>query len=294
VFGPVGNGGRPQVGGPAGGFGRPPGGAPNASGIRSSLPGLGGLSSLERPALGNSSTPAVNRQALANQANLVRNNFNINNNYGNCFNGDWWGQHSGAWRAAGWERAAAAAAVAYSYPTWAASYGYCGYGGYSEPTYYDYGSNVVYEREYVYVNGDAVATQEEYGQQASSIADAGKQAQTSQSEIWLSLGVFAVIQGEQSSGSDLFQLAINRAGVIRGNCYNALSDTSLPVVGSVDKKSQRAAWTITGRNTPVFEAGYANLTKSETTMLVHFSAERAQQWTLVRMEQPTVSGENRP
>jgi hypothetical protein len=180
VFGPVGNGGHPQVGGPGGGgFGRP--GAANASGIRSSLPGLGGLSALERPTPGHSPTRAVNRQALANQANFVRNNFHINNNYGNCFSGDWWGWHSGAWRAAGWE-AATAAAVAYSYPTWAASYSYCGYGGYTDPTYYDYGSNVVYEREYVYVNGDAVATQEEYGQQAASIADAGRQARARQSD----------------------------------------------------------------------------------------------------------------
>jgi hypothetical protein len=249
------------------------------------LPGLGGLSALERPAPGHSPTRAVNRQALANQANFVRNNFNINNNYGNCFSGDWWGRHSGAWRAAGWE-AATAAAVAYSYPTWAASYSYCGYGGYTDPTYYDYGSNVVYEREYVYVNGDAVATQEEYGQQAASIADAGRQARASQSDEWLSLGVFAVIQNEQSSGNDLFQLAVNKSGVIRGTYYNALSDTTLPVSGSVDEKSQRAAWTIATRKERIFEAGYANLTEPQTTMLVHFGTDRTQQCTLVRMEQP--------
>jgi hypothetical protein len=35
-----------------------------------------------------------------------------------------------------------------------------------------------------------------------------------------------------------------------------------------------------------FEAGFANLTKSETTMLVHVGKGRTQQWTLVRNEQP--------
>jgi hypothetical protein len=35
-----------------------------------------------------------------------------------------------------------------------------------------------------------------------------------------------------------------------------------------------------------FEAGLANLTKSETTMLVHFGKDRTQQWSLVRIEQP--------
>ena len=152
-----------------------------------------------------------------------------------------------------------------------------------EPVYYDYGSNVVYEGDNVYVNGDAVATQEQYAQQATTIADTGKQAEATKDEEWLPLGVFAMIQGEQANGNDLFQLAVNKAGVIRGNYYNALSDTTLPVYGSVDKKTQRAAWTVGDRKEPIFEAGIANLTKSETTMLVHFGKDRTQQWTLVRI-----------
>jgi hypothetical protein len=225
----------------------------------------------------------MNRQALANQGNLVRNNFNIN--YNNYFKGNWWDRNSGAWRAAAW----GSAWSAYRYASWSAASAYCvsGYGyGYGEPVYYNYGSNVVYEREYVYVNGDAAATQEEYGQQAASIAESGRQARATQDEDWLSLGVFVVVQREQANGSDLFQLAVNRSGVIRGNYYTALIDTTLPVAGSVDKKTQRAAWTIGDRTEPVFEAGYANLTNPEATMLVHLSADRTQQWTLVRMEQP--------
>ncbi|OAI53273.1 hypothetical protein AYO44_04385 [Planctomycetaceae bacterium SCGC AG-212-F19] len=35
-----------------------------------------------------------------------------------------------------------------------------------------------------------------------------------------------------------------------------------------------------------YEAGFANLTKPETTMLVHFGKDRTQQWTLVRVDQP--------
>jgi hypothetical protein len=63
--------------------------------------------------------------------------------------------------------------------------------------------------------------------------------------------------------------------VIRGNYYSALSDTTLPVYGSVDKETQRAAWTVGDRKEPIFEAGFANLTKSETTMLVHFGTKLA-------------------
>jgi hypothetical protein len=225
------------------------------------------------------STVAVNRQALVNQGALVRNNFN----HYDCFHGNWWGRYPGAWRAAGWATAAAVFAPA----TWAACSSYCGYP--AEPVYYDYGSNVVYEGDTVYVNGDAAATPEQYMQQAVIIADTGRQAPATKEEEWLSLGVFTMIQGEQVNGNDLFQLAVNKAGTIRGNYYNALSDTTLPVYGSVDQKTQRAAWTVGDRKEPIYEAGFANLTRSETTMLVHFGKDRTQQWTLVRMEQPAAA-----
>jgi hypothetical protein len=217
----------------------------------------------------------VNRQALVNQGNLVRNNFI----HSDCFHGGWWAQHPGAWRAARWTTAAAVWATA----SWATCSSYCGYP--AEPVYYDYGSNVVYEGDTVYVNGDAVGTPLEYVQQAVTIADTGKQAQATMEEEWLPLGVFAMIQGEQVNGNDLFQLAVNKAGTLRGNYYNALSDTTLPVYGSVDKKTQRAAWTVGDRKDTIYEAGFANLTKAETTMLVHFGKDRTQQWTLVRIEQ---------
>jgi hypothetical protein len=152
--------------------------------------------------------------------------------------------------------------------------------------YYDYGSNVVYQDDSVYYNGDVVATAVEYAQQAATIADTGQQAQVTKEEEWMPLGVFAMIQGEQVDGNDLFQLAVNKAGVIRGNYYNAVSDTTVPVYGSVDKKTQRAAWTVGERKDTIYETGFANLTKAETTMLVHFGKDRTQQWTLVRVEQP--------
>jgi hypothetical protein len=167
---------------------------------------------------------------------------------------------------------------------WATCSSYCGYP--AEPVYYDYGSNVVYEGDSVYVNAEPVGTQEQYAQQAITIADTGKQAQATKEEEWLPLGVFAMVQGEQTNGNDLFQLAVNKAGVIRGNYYNPLSDTTLPVYGSVDKKTQRAAWTVGDKKEPIYEVGFANLTKPETTMMVHFGKNRSQQWTLIRVEQP--------
>jgi hypothetical protein len=218
----------------------------------------------------------VNRAAIANQANLVRGNYG----HYDCFHGNWWGQYPGAWRAAAWTTAAAV----YGWSAWGNYASFCGYP--AEPVYYDYGSNVVYEGDSVYVNGDSVATTEEYTQQAIALADTGKQAKADKEEEWMSLGVFAMVQGEQADGNDVFQLAVNKEGTIRGNYYNALTDATLPVYGSVDKKTQRAAWTVGDKKDRTYEVGFANLTKPETTMLVHFGKERTQQWTLVRMEQP--------
>jgi hypothetical protein len=95
-----------------------------------------------------------------------------------------------------------------------------------------------------------------------------------------------MIQGERTDSNDLFQLAVNKDGTIRGNFYNVLSNTTVPVYGAVDKNTQRAAWTVGDQKEPIYEAGFANLTKPETTMMVHFGKGRSQQWTLVRIEQP--------
>ncbi len=140
---------------------------------------------------------------------------------------------SGAWRAAAWTTAAAVWGAA----TWSNCSTFCGYP--AEPVYYDYGSNVVYEGDTFYVNGESAGSQEQYAQQAIVLADTGRQAEASKEEEWIALGVFAMVQGERTDGNDLFQLAVNKAGTIRGNFYNALSDTTMPVYGAVDKDSQR-------------------------------------------------------
>ena len=92
-------------------------------------------------------------------------------------------------------------------------------------------------------------------------------------------------EGETKS-TNIFQLAVNKDGVIRGNYYNALTDTTEPLYGSVDKKTQRAAWTVGDKKNPVYEAGIANLTKDETTMVVHYFQSSSQQYSLIRIQQP--------
>ena len=172
--------------------------------------------------------------------------------------------------------------------TWGALAGFAGYSAYAaEPLYYDYGESVVYEGDTVYMNGEEAGTVEQYTQQAATIADTGVAAKPDpKMGEWQSLGVFAMVAEGETKSTNLFQLAVNKEGMIAGEYYNALTDETLPVFGSVGEKSQVAAWRVADKKFPVYEAGIANLTKEETTMIVHYSKEKYQQFTLVRLQKP--------
>ena len=66
-----------------------------------------------------------------------------------------------------------------------------------------------------------------------------------------------------------------------------LTDSNLPLQGSVDPMTQKLAWTV-GKNTRVVgEVGLYNLTtQAETSALVHIGKDKTQQWLLVRLKPP--------
>jgi hypothetical protein len=218
----------------------------------------------------------ASRGALATTGGAVRTNFG----YYNTFNRGWYARYPGAWFAAGWT-----AARIWAAPAWGAV---ASYGGYpEEPAYYDYGESVVYSGDAVTVNGETEIPAEQYAQQATDLADAGKATKDEPNpDDFQLLGVFAMVKEGEEKSTNIFQLAVSKDGLIRGNYYNALTDSTEAVYGSVDKKTQRAAWTVADRKSPVYEAGIANLTKDETTMLVHFSKDNRQQFMLIRIRQP--------
>lgn len=211
---------------------------------------------------------------IANRAGVVRSNFG----YYNCFHPNWYANHPGCWFAAGW-----AAGAAWTYATWPIVTDWCGIA--APPAYYDYGNNIVYQNNDVYYDGQDVCTAQQYAQSATTLADQGQQADPPATDEWKPLGVFSLVQGNETTSNNLFQLALNKQGIIRGNYYDGLMDTTTPVYGSVDKKNQRAAWTIGKKNDRVFETGIYNLTKPESPVLVHFGTERTLQWLLVRVDQ---------
>ncbi len=205
----------------------------------------------------------------------VRNGFG----YYNSFRPAWYTSHPGAWLAAGW-----AVGAAWTAATWPAIDTYVGFSG--EPPYtYDYGSNVVYQDNSVYIGGQDAGTVQQYAQEATNLAVQGQTADAPPTADWKPLGVYALVPGEEKTSNNMFQLAVDKAGVIRGNYYDGVMDTTTPVFGSVDKKNQRAAWTIGKTKDRVFEAGLWNLTQPEAPVLVHFGPDKTQQWLLVRVEQ---------
>ncbi|MCC7422654.1 MAG: hypothetical protein IT428_20435 [Planctomycetaceae bacterium] len=255
---------RPGVG--AGGVGGP------ASGI-GVLPGAGaGLPGVPAAAQGTryTSNSALNAQAASVRAAAVANpTYNTASfaAYGNA-----------------WQPTNLAAASVYSNPGYGAVA--AGVGLSAQPVAYDYGANVVAQPTTVYVNGDSAGTPQQYASQASAIAAAGASAHAAPNSKWIPLGVFALVQGDATTSDDVFQLAVNADGIIQGNYHNVRSDQMESVAGSVDKKTQRAAWTIGGDKSPVYEAGIANLTKEATPILVHLEDGRSNQLTLVRLQQP--------
>src|SRR5262249_60332737 len=107
-------------------------------------------------------------------------------------------------------------------PAWPAVSVYCGIT--APPIVYDYGSTAVIQNDYVYVNGTQMGTAQQYAEQATTFADQGRAATPPKDEEWQPLGVFGLIQPDEKIAQGIFQLAENKAGERRGNCYHGFCD----------------------------------------------------------------------
>ncbi len=220
-------------------------------------------------------TVAVSGSVATARGAAVRNGFN----HYDAFGHGWWNGHPGAWNPHGW-----GPWHAWAPATWFALGAWCGWGAGLQPVYYDYGDNITYVGDQVYYGDSPVCTADQYYQQAATLAQAAPAPDPNAD--WMPLGVFSLVQGDQTDSSVVFQLAVNKAGTIAGNYYGVLTDTALPVHGSVNPKTQRAAWTVGDKTTTVFEAGIYNLTQQQAPVLVHVGPNKTQQWMLVRLKQP--------
>jgi hypothetical protein len=280
-----------------GGFASGPGGR-TVGGASGSVDGRYGAGSWQSAFSGNRYTGNMNHYAsvygangahstaywssgyMGTHAGYVRSGFG----YYGCFHPAWYAAHPGCWAAAGW-----AAGAAWAAPSYGDVASYCGMSD-SAPPDYDYGSGVVYQGDDVYVNGQDAGTVQQYADQATSIASQGQASDPPSTEDWKPLGVFALVQGDEKTSNYIFELAVNKNGIIRGNYYDGVLDTTTDVYGSIDKKSKLAAWTIGKKKDRVFEAGLYNLTQAECPCLLHVGSQSTSQMLLVRMQQPSSSG----
>jgi uncharacterized protein (TIGR03000 family) len=221
-------------------------------------------------------TAGYSRGVYAGRGAVVRGGYYRYGAYGT----GWWGAHPGAWRPFGWNNA-----YFWRGATWPVLTGWFGWT--APPVYYDYGNSIVYTGDQVYIDGQPGPTAAEYYQQAVDLSQLApvEAAPPKKDEEWQSLGVFALSQGEEADISAVFQLAVNKAGTIRGNYTDVLTDTTLPVRGAVDKKTQRASWIVGDQKATVYDTGIANLTMDQAPLLIHFGKDQTQQRLLVRIRE---------
>lgn len=200
------------------------------------------------------------------------------NNYG-LYGAGWYGNNPAAWAATGW-----AAGSAWNAATWNSAGAWCGYQN-ASPVYYDYGNNITYQDGNVYVNGQNNGSAADYYNQASTLATTGAQAEApNDGENWLPLGVFAATKSGETNSHVTVQLAVNKEGIVRGNYTDTDAETTQHIQGSVDKQTQKVAFTIGDDTDKVVETGLYNLTKDESPALVHLGPDNTEKWLLVRIQ----------
>ena len=200
-----------------------------------------------------------------------------------AFRPSWNVAHPWAWTPAG-VTAAAWTTAAWTAVAWPAVGTWFAWD--AAPVYYNYGENVTYENNQVYYGSQPVGSEQQYYQSAVDLASQNTSPTPDSDTNWLPLGVFGLMAQGESAPEMLFQLAVNKAGVIRGNYYDKIADTTMPVTGSVDKKTQKAAWYVGSNKTLIIETGLYNLTQDQSTALVHYSPKNTRQYVLVRLKKP--------
>jgi hypothetical protein len=226
-------------------------------------------------------SPATNRA----QGGAVRSNFPGYGWYGR----GWHQRFAGSWWPTGWYQPNLGA---WAWTTWSVLGPWLGYAD-TSPVFYNYGDNFVYDGDNVYFAGEPLGSAADYYGETGKLARGGAEPDPAASD-WLPLGVFSLVRIGQPNPTLIFQLAVNKAGTLRGNCSQPDETFRGVVSGAVDKEKQRVAWTVGGDDQTVYETGLYNLTKDEAPALVHRAADKTEQWLLVRIKQPEnpPAGEN--
>lgn len=102
---------------------------------------------------------------------------------------------------------------------------------------------------------------------------------------WLPLGVYATAPKGAAQAHVYQQLAVSKKGELKGNYYDAISNTVQPVSGAIDRETRKASWTVGKAGGATFETTLDGLvtTPSGVTMKTGGSV---QEWELVQVQKP--------
>ena len=226
-------------------------------------------------AVANHKAPQVSgAEGAAVGAAAVRSSYNNPHLYDQ----QWYAAHPGVWTPTNWN-----AGAVWAPATWATTSKFCGIT--AAPVVYNYGTNVTCVDGNVALGGQNLGTAAQFSQQAATLAANGAAAEVSNNDEWMPLGIYGMVRNEQQHPQLILQLAMNKQGILRGNYTDELSEHTQPVHGSVDLKTQRAAWTVGDNNLSVIEAGLNNLSQDEAPVLIHKRGQ-TEHWILVRLNPP--------
>lgn len=156
----------------------------------------------------------------------------------------------------------------------------------SQPVYYYYGSNgmIYYSEHSDYTYLVPVGSNLRFIAEAVRIANAPRPLSIPQSS-WMPLGMYALSYDKEGTDmpSEYLTLAISKEGAVSGAYINVKNSETLEIQGTIDPKSQRVAWKFIDQDWPIMESGLYNLTKDESTLLVHTSSHRTEPRVIVRV-----------
>lgn len=212
------------------------------------------------------------------------------------FSRDWYGRHHHAWGGGwGWGNP-------WNVANWGTTAAWLGLGAAAVPEWGGYGptDTTVYDTDNESLNVTVPETEaaQNLSTEALNEQTAAAQALAAQGatepagdEKFLPLGVFTLAPEDQTEASALVQLAVSKDGLLRGTYYDLLTDADQPIQGAIDKRTQRAAFTLGSQGKIAFQTALGVLTEPSGPISVHYENGQTRQWVLARYQQePSENG----
>ncbi len=210
-----------------------------------------------------------------------------------CFDDHWWG--SCWWRPRPYVRVNVSPWWWWRPFAWVSAGAFFGATLAPQPVVYDPGTTVIYEGDTYYVDGKASGTATAARQSAIQLATPAVEEipvpdppAEGQPEQWLPLGVWALTQQEQGDATMFMQFSVDKNGILAGAYKNVLTGDEQPIVGQLDRKTQRVAWHVGEATQTVYETGFTGLENDVLSVFVHFGEAQTQTWLLVRLPSPEI------